>query len=521
MNENEEKKTAPIETAAEQTKSSEELKSEETVNEEQIVRPRMHWLPMTVLILNLISAIIQIFPAIGISYVGTTFRVINILTVVCAILFIAGMLCKKRWALIGFFIYRIVGFFMIVSFFGMYDDTAVAKNLCGTILIIIVFCFKRDGYNVFDLLWNNGVINEKPVVTPKKNETMAVETTENLKEIKTDVIKNADKAIEIDANSKLKENADVRKIIVNEQESKSEVIEKEEKKKRHWSIHNPLKNISFNWRKIFLWIFIILIVGGICTGGYYAYDYYTNTYLPEKRIEEACKDLENKWQNVTSSEKITMAKAILTKNYAWNYDNVKDSDIKERFAKPNYRNALDFIENEAYSGDSYCQYLLGNLYYYDNVFVLNEDKNKAAYWWREAALNGSGGGYNNLGMAYEDGIGVKRDIVKALECYKKAGEYGSHYGLYNVGRLYETGRRIVSGYHYKYYNTFDNSPEQWSDEFVRSDWNGHDIYYVYKRKVNDYKVVIPKNIDRALEYYRLAASLGNQSAKEKLQRIYE
>jgi hypothetical protein len=182
MNENEGKKTASIETAAEQAKSPEEQKSKETVNEEQIVRPRMHWLPMTVLILNLISAIIQIFPAIGISYVGTTFRVINILTVLCAILFIVGMLCKKRWALIGFFIYRIVGFFMIVSYFGMYDDTAVVKNLCGTILIIIVFCFKRDGYNVFDLLWNNGVINEKPIVTPNKNETMAIETMKKVVE---------------------------------------------------------------------------------------------------------------------------------------------------------------------------------------------------------------------------------------------------------------------------------------------------------------------------------------------------
>ena len=55
---------------------------------------------------------------------------------------------------------------------------------------------------------------------------------------------------------------------------------------------------------------------------------------------------------------------------------------------------------------------------------------------------GSGMGTSNLGFCYEQGKGVRRDYLKAMEYYLKAADMGSPEGMFNVGELYERGMGV-------------------------------------------------------------------------------
>ena len=46
------------------------------------------------------------------------------------------------------------------------------------------------------------------------------------------------------------------------------------------------------------------------------------------------------------------------------------------------------------------------------------------------------------------------------------------------------------------------------------------IYYEYV-EVDDYKVILHKDIEKAKYWWRKAATQGNEVAKERLQKIYE
>jgi len=275
-------------------------------------------------------------------------------------------------------------------------------------------------------------------------------------------------------------------------------------------------------KKVFIVLLILVGVAGVGIGGYFAYDYYENTFLPEKRLNEACSDLETKWADADKYEKRAMAVKILSKKAEWGYENVPDSDIDMKFSVPKRKAAFKLIEDEAYRGDPRCQFQMGQFYGYEDTYHVTINYTKAAYWWKEAAMNGNLSGYDNLGWAYEYGQGVSKNMEKAIECYRISAEGNDDYGLYNMGRLYETGVKVPNGYHYEQYQTFSSGPKYSEDIFVRSGvTSNYDYYKVYKHRVTDYKVILPKDMKKAREYWKKAAALGNENAKEKLQRVFE
>ena len=103
---------------------------------------------------------------------------------------------------------------------------------------------------------------------------------------------------------------------------------------------------------------------------------------------------------------------------------------------------------------------------------------KAAYWYDQAAKKGHITACNNLGICYERGNGVKKDLQKAVNYLKIAAEGGDSYGQSNYGDLFETGVTV----------------------------NG--------------QVLVPKDIDKAKMWWQKAAAQGNDYAKDKLQKIY-
>ena len=68
-------------------------------------------------------------------------------------------------------------------------------------------------------------------------------------------------------------------------------------------------------------------------------------------------------------------------------------------------------------GDSRAQCDLGNAYYSGKG--VKRDIAKAVEWWRKAAISGNAIAQFNLGIAYAAGKGVKRDMGEAFKwCFK-------------------------------------------------------------------------------------------------------
>ena len=74
---------------------------------------------------------------------------------------------------------------------------------------------------------------------------------------------------------------------------------------------------------------------------------------------------------------------------------------------------------------------LGSIFYNE----LNDYK-QAAEWFKKASEKGCTRSQNNLGICYEFGHGVVRDLDQAFLLYKEAADKGYHEGMLNLACMY-------------------------------------------------------------------------------------
>jgi hypothetical protein len=95
----------------------------------------------------------------------------------------------------------------------------------------------------------------------------------------------------------------------------------------------------------------------------------------------------------------------------------------------------------AETGNRDAQFNLGLLY--ENGLGVAKDGARAAQWYRRAAERDDRTAQAYLGEMYAQGLGVARDDIEALSWYKRAAERGHAASQYNVGLFYATGRGIA------------------------------------------------------------------------------
>lgn len=271
--------------------------------------------------------------------------------------------------------------------------------------------------------------------------------------------------------------------------------------------------------KILTWIFVIIVVVIGC--GLMVYNYYNNTYLPEKILNEAISDVKSKFNSDNDSIKAEYALYFLEKNHKWGYEGVDDKVINIKL-KEYQDSSFQYIEANAFAGEPEMQYLLGNLYYWggERYNFVHSDKAKAAYWWSEAVKNGYIKAFNSLGIAYKDGIGVDVDLAKAVEYLKKGAEAGDDKAQMNYGDLFLEGVKVKVGSHKEIKKT---SGEHYEGKKLRRylDYTTMDFITVYEVDVDDYEELVPVDLGQAKSWWQKSAAQGNQQAKDKLQKIYQ
>lgn len=115
------------------------------------------------------------------------------------------------------------------------------------------------------------------------------------------------------------------------------------------------------------------------------------------------------------------------------------------------------------------------------------DNNKAAYWFLQAAEQGDITAMGNIGICYLEGTGVTKNEYKGCYWIQRAANLGDSSRQTKLGDLYRDGVvvRISSSYPYHY------------------------------------DTIIPKDITQAMYWWNLAAEGGDETAKERLQQIYD
>lgn len=129
------------------------------------VYPRIHIIPKICMILGILSIFIQINNIEYEKDIDKTIKIVNILLGIFGIISVIGLLCKKKWSLICYFLYRFIGASLLILWLliGPFNADIFLGDWIRLGLVIGVFFIKKDGHNVYDTVWNNGVFYERQV----------------------------------------------------------------------------------------------------------------------------------------------------------------------------------------------------------------------------------------------------------------------------------------------------------------------------------------------------------------------
>lgn len=151
------------------------IPQDDTQEKMQAYHPRMHWIVKIILAFGILGIIINVTGLI----ISKSVTIDTIIFYTWALVSILGIFNKKKWGLISYFSYRALGLIAIfVAYFPYLDYKelfytglikVIIPELIGLIIVLSIFFIKKDGYNVYQLLWHNGVIY-KPQETAQNND---------------------------------------------------------------------------------------------------------------------------------------------------------------------------------------------------------------------------------------------------------------------------------------------------------------------------------------------------------------
>lgn len=110
------------------------------------------------------------------------------------------------------------------------------------------------------------------------------------------------------------------------------------------------------------------------------------------------------------------------------------------FETGNYAKAQAELAPLLKAADPRAQYAMGVLY--ENGFGVAKDLPQAAAWYLKAAEQGNSDAQFNLGAMNEHGVGIPVNYPEAARWYRPAAEQGDIDALSNLGVLYNNGQGV-------------------------------------------------------------------------------
>lgn len=236
---------------------------------------------------------------------------------------------------------------------------------------------------------------------------------------------------------------------------------------------------------------------------------------------------EDEHREAIALKDITKADSIAMVLFAESYKGTHRYDIlcKEECDFNHIEKGMDILRNAAEKGNANAQFSLGIIYggkqrifpdkeyrdikwaildndiywsalygkyagmYNDLLRQYGNNPKRAAYWYSLAAKQGHKQALFNLGIAYRNGNGVERNLVKATESIKISAEHGEPFAQLIYGDMFRDGEVCIA---------------------VTDSIKGE--VFILNAK---------PNIRLAKEWWTRALKNGNGKAKERLEQVYE
>ncbi|MGK5594966.1 MAG: tetratricopeptide repeat protein [Parachlamydiaceae bacterium] len=162
------------------------------------------------------------------------------------------------------------------------------------------------------------------------------------------------------------------------------------------------------------------------------------------------------------------------------YGDLHKERLRLREALPKTDKVVD-LKALAEQGDAEAQFELG-IVYYDNQFY-----EEAASWFHKAAESNHASALVKLGYMYKYRLGVAEDAQKSFEYLQQAADLGLAEAQYQLGRIYSTGL---------------------------------DENYLSPHPFSRSAMAVEQDLEKAFEYYQLAANQGYRSATRRIAECY-
>ncbi|MBQ7273311.1 MAG: SEL1-like repeat protein [Bacteroidales bacterium] len=165
--------------------------------------------------------------------------------------------------------------------------------------------------------------------------------------------------------------------------------------------------------------------------------------------------------------------------------------------------AIKYYTEAASLGETLSQWRLG---YHYSFKQMPPDYEKGRYWYEKAAEKEDAAALNDLGVIYDQGLGVENNYAQAVSYYMRAAKAGSASGCNNLAYAYYNGQGVTQDI---------NLCVQWLEKAYDIDKDfkselGLGYYYVgkayYNGKANNQPV--EQNYEKAFRYFKKAEEMG-------------
>ena len=135
--------------------------------------------------------------------------------------------------------------------------------------------------------------------------------------------------------------------------------------------------------------------------------------------------------------KAALAALVLTVGFARSVATGPLEDALDAAERSDYATAIRLWRPLADKGEVEAQYNLGVMY--DQGLGVTRDYAVAVSWFRKAADQGFAAAQLSLGVMYENGLGVPQDFTTAVSWYRRAAGQGNTAAQLNLGVMYDNG----------------------------------------------------------------------------------
>ena len=260
------------------------------------------------------------------------------------------------------------------------------------------------------------------------------------------------------------------------------------------------KNIVTRRLLFFLGIILVLVIFGICM-----YNAYITEIRPKHKAEEILFREREELSKLDGDDLIWKCHNItlgVSRTGNESYDEYVRQVLTERA-----KEVLDSLEMEAQNDNPTAQYAFacyylrhpnllrpeGEGWFAQKKFKENRDAARGAYWYLRAAMNNHAWAQYHIGVCFEIGHGVQKDIRQAINWYQKSAINGIAEGQLKMGDWFRDGYKQKIGEHW------EKDPN---------------------KIIDSYEIIVQRNLDSAFVYWKKAAEQGSLDAKKRLEQIY-